>query len=312
MLESLLARTFQFSLPVLATIFLGLFLAGLLLESGMLSSFSSISRPLVAHARLPEVCASSIVLSMGSTVAANGMIARFHEEELLERREVFLCAMINSIPAYVREIFTYQIPIVLPSLGLVAGGLYASVFMVTALVKVSVVVLLGRIFFGKRSYNMQEIIQPSRPSLLAASRRALHGQTRLFLRISIVYLMMTLLIFTFKDAGLFQSPSLGALAGKFDVPAETIVPLTTYVASPIMGITMLGPMIRGGGITDIQAMIVLMLGSIFMLPVFALRSMVPNYTALFGARLGLSVVCISTGISMLVRMAYLLVLLRLA
>jgi hypothetical protein len=312
MLESLLARTLEFSLPVLATIFIGLFLAGLLLESGLLSSFSSISRPLVAHARLPEVCASSLVLSMGSTVAANGMIARFHEDELLESREVFLCAMINSIPAYVREIFTYQIPIVLPSLGLVAGGLYASVFMVTALVKVSVVVLLGRIFFGQRSYNLQETIQPARPSLRAASSRALRGQTRLFLRISIVYLMMTLLIFTFKDAGLFQSSSLGALAGKFDVPAETIVPLTTYVASPIMGITMLGPMIRGGGITDIQAMIVLMLGSIFMLPVFALRSMVPNYTALFGARLGLSVVCFSTGISVLVRMAYLLVLLRLA
>jgi len=220
--------------------------------------------------------------------------------------------MINSIPAYVREIFTYQIPIVLPSLGLMAGGLYASVFMVTALVKVSMVVLLGRIFFGQRSYNLQEPIQPARPSLLAASRRALRGQIRLFLRISIVYLTMTFLIFSFKDAGLFQSPSFGVLAGIFDIPAETIVPLTTYVASPIMGITMLGPMIRGGGITDLQAMTVLMLGSIFMLPIFALRSMVPNYTALFGARLGLSVVCFSTGISVLVRMAYLLVLLRLA
>jgi hypothetical protein len=311
MLESLLTRTFEFSLPVLATIFLGLFLAGLLLESGLLSSFSSLSQPLVAHARLPEVCASSLVLSMGSTVAANGMIARFHEDELLERREVFLCAMINSIPAYVREIFTYQIPIVLPSLGLVAGGLYASVFMVTALVKVSVVVLLGRMFFGQRSYNLEKPPPTARTPLLAASRRAFRGQARLFFRISIVYLIMTFLIFSFKDAGLFQSPSFGLLAGIVDIPAETIVPLTTYVASPVMGITMLGPMIRGGGVTEVQAMIVLMLGSIFMLPIFALRSMVPNYTALFGARLGLSVVCFSTGISVLVRMAYLLVLLRL-
>ena len=312
MLESLLTRTLQFSLPVLATIFLGLFLAGLLLESGLLNSFSSLSRPLVAHARLPEVCASSLVLSMGSTVAANGMIARFHKDELLEKREVFLCAMINSIPAYVREIFTYQIPIVLPSLGLVAGGLYASVFMVTALVKISVVVLLGRMFFDQRSYNLEKSPPIARTPLLAASRRALHGQARLFFRISIVYLLMTFLIFALKDAGLFQSPNFGALTSMVDIPAETIVPLTTYVASPIMGITMLGPMIRGGGITAVQAMIVLMLGSIFMLPIFALRSMVPNYTALFGARLGLSVVCFSTGISVLVRMAYLLVLLRVA
>jgi hypothetical protein len=218
--------------------------------------------------------------------------------------------MINSIPAYVREIFTYQIPVVIPSLGLVAGGLYASVFMVTALVKVSVVVLLGRIFFGQRSYNVDELPTAARTPMLAASRRALRSQARLFLRISIVYLIMTFLIFYLKDAGLFQSPNFGALTGIVDIPVETIVPLTTYVASPIMGITMLGPMIRAGGVTEVQAMIVLMLGSIFMLPIFALRSMVPNYTSLFGARLGLSMVCFSTGISILVRMVYLLVLLK--
>jgi hypothetical protein len=89
------------------------------------------------------------------------------------------------------------------------------------------------------------------------------------------------------------------------------VPLTSYVASPILGLSMLGPMIHSGSISEIQALVVLMLGSMFMLPVFALRSMVPNYIALFGPRLGLSVVAISTGISMLVRLAFLLIFLRL-
>jgi len=71
-------------------------------------------------------------------------------------------------------------------------------------------------------------------------------------------------------------------------------------------------MIKSGSISEVQAMIVLMLGSMFMLPIFALRSMVPNYTALFGPRLGLSVVVISTGISILVRLAFLLAFLRIA
>lgn len=50
--------------------------------------------------------------------------------------------------------------------------------------------------------------------------------------------------------------------------------------------------------------------SMFMLPVFAVRSMVPNYTALFRPRLGLPVVAFSTGISILVRLSFLLAFLR--
>jgi hypothetical protein len=69
-------------------------------------------------------------------------------------------------------------------------------------------------------------------------------------------------------------------------------------------------MIHSGSISEIQALVVLMLGSMFMLQVFALRSMVPSYT-LFGPRLVLSVVAISMGISMLVRLAFLLIFLRL-
>ena len=122
-------RTLEFTIPVITTILVGLFTAGFLSELGVLSSISSLARPLVVIANLPEVCASSFVLSLGSTVAANGMIARFREDGLVEDREVFLCAMINSIPAYIREIFTYQIPVVIPALGLAAGSIYGLIFM---------------------------------------------------------------------------------------------------------------------------------------------------------------------------------------
>jgi hypothetical protein len=52
-----------------------------------------------------------------------------------------------------------------------------------------------------------------------------------------------------------------------------------------------------------------MLGSLFMLPFYSLRSLLPNYTSVFGMRLGLSLVIISTGISVAVRMSVLLMLL---
>ncbi len=303
----LLIRTLNFAVPVLITIFLGLFFGGILMETGMLSRISSISRPLVSIAHLPEICATSFVVSIGSTVAANGMIARFREDELLEDREVFLCAMTNSIPAYVREIFTYQIPIVVPALGIAAGGMYAFIFMITALVKVILVIVLGRLLFEERSYGVQSYSRSGSVSIRRATAKVLRGQAKMFGRISLVYILMTLMVFALKDQGFFEVLSVLPLADLFGIPPESIVPLTSYVASPILGLSMLGPMIHSGSISDIQALVVLMLGSMFMLPVFAIRSMVPNYTALFGPRTGLTVVAISTGISMFVRLAFLLV-----
>lgn len=308
----LLIRTLQFALPVLITIFLGLFFAGLLAEMGALNRISRVSRPLVSLAHLPEICASSFVVSLGSTVAANSMVASFKEDNSLENKEVFLCTMINSIPAYIREIFTYQIPIVVPALGLFAGGLYAMVFMVTAIVKILVVIILGRTLFEPRSYGQMAPEAKKSVSLDRAVSKVLRSQRRIFLRIASVYLIMTYILFILRERGLFESMSVLPIAGIFGIPPESMVPLTTYVASPILGISMLGPMIKSGSVSEVQAMIVLMLGSMFMLPVFALRSMVPNYTALFGPRLGLSVVVVSTGISILVRLAFLLAFLRIA
>jgi hypothetical protein len=308
----LLIRSLEFALPVLVTIFVGLFFAGLLMELGTLNRISTLSRPLVSVAHLPEVCASSFVVSLGSTVAANSMIARFREDNLMQEREAFLCAMVNSIPAYIREIFTYQIPIVIPSLGLIAGGLYGFIFMITAMVKISLVILLGRVLLEKRSYQGLDHSTLKQVPLTQAVSKASLGQRKIFARIAVVYLIMTFLVFWLMDRGTFEALNVLPLADVFGVPSESIVPLTTYVASPILGLGMLGPMIHSGSLTDVQAMIVLMLGSMFMLPFFALRSMVPNYTALFGPRLGLSVVVFSTGISMLVRMIFLVAFLKMA
>ncbi|HOT06792.1 MAG: Nucleoside recognition [Methanosaeta sp. PtaB.Bin039] len=309
----ILLRTLDFAAPVLATIFTGLFLAGFLLEMGWVDRMAALARPLVAVAHLPPVSAPAFMMSLGSAVAANGMIGRFHKEGLLSDRETLLCSVMNSIPVYLREIFTYQLPIVIPALGFVVGGAYGLVFLVTAFVKVSLVVLLGRLLLPSQVYRDETIGGlPKRAGTAAkAVQRALYGQLRLFFRISAVYLAMTFLVFNLQERGFFQAFSALPLARAFHFPPEAIVPLTSYVASPILGISLLGPMIHSGSISPPQALEVLMLGSMFMLPVFALRSMVPNYTAIFGMRLGLSVVAFSTGISVLVRLLFLLALLRL-
>jgi hypothetical protein len=131
----------------------------------------------------------------------------------------------------------------------------------------------------------------------------------MFLRISALYFFMTFAVLYLSDQGILQSMNVIPLANFFRVPPDTVVPLTIYVASPKAGITLLGPMIQNGGISEMKALMVLMLGSLFMLPVYSIRSMMPNYTSVFGMRLGVSLVVISTSISVLVRLMVLVALL---
>ncbi len=298
---NLLIRVLDFATPILIMILLGLFGAGILVEMGIMQRLAFLSRPIFVFTRLPEACSTAFVVSLGSAVAANGMIASFRREGSISDRETMLCAIMNSIPVYLRELLTYQVPIVIPALGMVVGGFYALVFLLTAAVKVAAVVLLSRILLDRASCSPSIAPPPKGVSLKDALTRTLQKEGRLFLRIAAIYLGVTTIVFLLQDGGYFEIFSVLPLAEIFGIPAESIVPLTTYVLSPIAGISLLGNMIHVGTISDVQAMIVLMLGSMFMLPIFAAKSLAPRYVAIFGSRLGLKIVFLSTGLSVLVR-----------
>lgn len=308
----LFLKVLDFALPVLIMIFVGLVGTGVLVELGLMQKISKFISPIFAYTNLPDTCASAFVVSIGSTVAANSMLLQAKREACLEDKEVLLCAMMNATPAYFRELFTYQIPIVLPALGFVVGGFYSLVFVVTAVVKILVIAIASKLFLKGKSCKAPETQNNGKVSLKIAFIRAFRKEYKIFLRIAGVYLIATTIIFFLQAQGAFEIFSVLSLADFFKIPAQSLVPLISYVASPTVGISLLGPMLHAGEITDVQAMIVLMLGSMFMLPIFALRSQVPQKIAIFGTRLGIQIVAYSTAISIFVRLVILLVLLSIA
>lgn len=311
-MSSILISALDFAIPILIVIFIGLFGTAVLIELGLMQRLSRFASPIFRFTNLPDTCASSFVVSMGSTVAANTMVVNFRDSGCINNREAMLCAVMNSTPAYVREIFTYQIPIVLPALGPVVGGFYVMVFIVTAIVKVTTVVVLSKLILKKNPCKFEETITEKKVTLREAVARSLRKNKKLFMKISVVYLAMTTLVFYLRDRGAFEVFSVLPLADIFGIPPESIVPLTSFVASPILGISLLGPMLSDNGISPLQAMIVLMLGSMFMLPIFSIRTLLPRYISIFGARTGIGIVTFSTGISVLVRFVILLFLLSMA
>ncbi|MDD2754522.1 MAG: nucleoside recognition protein [Methanothrix sp.] len=313
----LLLQTLDDTVSTMIVVFLMLFITGLMVEMDAFSCITHLARPLISVSHLPAVSASTFVISLGSALAANTVIARMLAEGQLSDRQAFLSAIMNSVPVYFRELFTYQLAFVIPVLGIFVGGAYAVISIATGLIKMALVLVMGRAYLpadlsapSASSFARLSLSQPQTWSnLKKAAIKSLCGQSRIFLRIAGLYFIMTFLVLYLSREGILQSLDVLPLAHFFGVPPETIIPLTIYVASPKAGITLLGPLIQNGGISETKALIVLMLGSLFMLPFYSLRSLLPNYTSVFGMKLGLSLVIISTGISVAVRLSVLLMLL---
>jgi len=306
----LIVETLDDTVSTMTTVFVMLFITGLMTEMGLFQRLSYLSRPLVSLSHLPAAAASTFMVSFGSTIAANTMIARLKEEGQLSDRQVFFSAIMNGVPVYFRELFTYQLAFVVPILGICVGGIYAAVSISAGIIRLILVMILGRAYLKVDEESSPQMAEsPEGRNLRDAALRSLLGQKQIFFRMTALYFIMTLLVLYLNNEGLFQSLDVLPIAHFFGVPPVTVIPITIYVASPKAGMTLLGPMIQNGNISEIQALIVLMLGSMFMLPVYAIKSLMPNYTSVFGMRLGLSLVVVSTGINIMVRLLVLILLL---
>ena len=281
----LLQQTLYDTVSTMITVFLMLFLTGLMVEMNAFQRFSHLARPLVSISHLPAVSASTFVISLGSALAANTMIARLKAEGHLSERQAFLSAIMNSVPVYFRELFTYQMAFVIPVLGIFVGGVYAVISIATGLIKLALVMVLGRAYLpgdssasssassASSTLPLPPLPPPAKKNFIDVAIKSLRGQIRIFLRIAGLYFIMTFLVLYLSREGILQSLDVIPMANFFSVPPETVIPLTIYVASPKAGITLLGPLIQNGGISETKALIVLMLGSLFMLPFYSLRSL---------------------------------------
>ena len=306
----LIVETLDDTVSTMTTVFVMLFITGMMTEMGLFQRLSYLSRPLVSLSHLPSAAASTFMVSFGSTIAANTMSARLKEEGHLSDRQVFFSAIMNGVPVYFRELFTYQLAFVVPILGICVGGIYAAVSISAGIIRLILVMILGRAYLKVDEESSPQMAEsPEGRNLRDAALRSLLGQKQIFFRMTALYFIMTLLVLYLNNEGLFQSLDVLPIAHFFGVPPVTVIPITIYVASPKAGMTLLGPMIQNGNISEVQALIVLMLGSMFMLPVYAIKSLMPNYTSVFGMRLGLSLVVVSTGINVLVRLLVLILLL---
>jgi hypothetical protein len=93
------------------------------------------------------------------------------------------------------------------------------------------------------------------------------------------------------------------------LPMVLAVPISIFVFSPIAGASAVGTLITSNTISEIDAVLAVIVGSLMLIPIYTLRGSLSRNIAIFGPKLGIKIVLTSTALAMLSRFIFLIILL---
>ncbi|WP_144904860.1 nucleoside recognition protein [Halobellus captivus] len=129
----------------------GVFLANVTVEFGLVERIATVSTYLTRPANLPDEVGAAIVTTAASTTAGYGMLAEFRESGRLDDTETLVAVTMNTFFGFVQHIFTFYAPVLIPILGLEVGLLYVGARAAIALGITVAGVVAGAVLLSGRS-----------------------------------------------------------------------------------------------------------------------------------------------------------------
>lgn len=298
-----------------SVMFISLFGVELFMQMGLMRHLKPVGKPISRAARLPAESAFCFLAAIGSMIAAHTMTAQFHADGRLDDRELRLTGILNTVPFHLKETLTFQLPIVLPLLGGRLAMIYISSFWLTGVLKLCYVLACGRVWgngkapveTGEDPFSANECTPDDADCLNRSFNRLLkdawHARKKMFFKMMGVLALVTLLVQMLTESGMLSwvESGIAPLTSALGLSPAVIGPLTTYIFSPVAGISYMSTLLTQNSITGYEAITALIAGGLLMIPVTRLRRTLPRYIAIYGGRNGTAVCLLTTAFGLLSR-----------
>ena len=312
-----LEYTLQLVIKMGSVMFVSLFGIEILMQIGLMKHLRPVGKPVARLANLPSESALTFLAAIGSMIAAHTMAAQFYQDGRLTDRELMVTGVLNTVPFHFKETLTFQLPIVLPLLGIELCLIYITAFWLAGLIKLAFVVGYGRSRITPRqgledAFNLMEC-DPEDPdcvkrSFLQLATDAWRTRKKMFFRMISLLGIVTLIVQVLTNSGAMRmiEKLIMPLTNLFHLPPAVVGPVSAYIFSPTVGITVMSNLMADMTVTDFQAIVALLAGGILMIPVTRLRRTLPRYMAIFGMKNGAVICGVTTALSMSSRMIILI------
>ena len=277
------------------------------MDKGLLKALSTLSRPVTARLGLPDTVIAASIVAFGSVLSANAILAELYHKQQVSEKETYLGAILNGTSLNVRQIFTYQLPVMLPLLGWKAGGIYLLCFCSAAVIRYAYVFFYAR--RGRQFHKLES--STAAVTHVPEEKSSIQKQTRLFLKIAITYLVITFCVMFVFNAGasVWFEQMVAPVNAVLQLPVELAVPMAIFIFNPVAGAAAVGSLRSSGSVTDIDAVLAVIVGSLLLLPIYGFRSgTIARTISFFGPKLGLRISTTSTVLALVSRLIFLVLL----
>ena len=284
--------------------FLGIFLANAAMELGLLKYVSKPLEPLMKTAKLPNDAAMIPAIFLFNATAAHATLASLLNKKQVNEKEAITTVLISSAAMRMRTLFQYYLPIAVPALGFTLAAKYIAFSFIGAIVTVMIGFSYGRLSVSKRggvnaSFERKsngEVINKSKKEALKKSfTDALKLLKKISLRlgITIIVLMILMHFGAFEALGEHIAPVLHPVG----LSPQSIIVISTQIASPTAGMVMAGEMFRNDLFTSKEVLLTLFIGLLLFVSIMDFpKNIFPIFTSIYGVKFASKLVTIELSV----------------
>lgn len=277
-------------------IVIGLFVANVIENLNWTHKLAFFARPLIKLGRLSQITGASFSIAFFSGVSANTMLAEAYDKQQIDKKELILANLFNSLPRFflhLPTVFFLTAPLIK------FGALfYVGLTFSAALLQTFFVVMAGRICFEKTDIILTIDIPEKKAlgwkSVITKSVKRLKKRIGKILKYMVpVYLVF----FILNRLGLFTQIE-DFLAAKVwflswlnpQSLGIVVLHVTTEFSA---GLAAASVLLAENSLSYKEVVLALLVGNILSTPIRAIRHQLPYYTGIYSPKLAIQLVTIS-------------------
>lgn len=277
--------------PLLRLLFfisIGLFAANLIESLNWTKKVSALSRPLIRSGNLPERVGAAFTMALFSGVAANTMLAESYNDGFLNKKELVLANLFNSLPTYFLHLPTV-IVITLPLIKS-AAFIYVGITFGAALLRTVTIVLIGRLILDKPEVPVSLSI-PARKvdeksKILSKTWKRFKRRMRKILVFTIPIYIIIFIMNRLDFFNYIEEIMAGYLQYVPWLSPQALGIITLHLAAELTaGLAAAGALLQEGVLTHREIILALLIGNVISSPVRAIRHQFPYYAGIFKPQL---------------------------
>jgi hypothetical protein len=274
---------------------LGLVVANLIESLKWTNHLAALARPLIRLGNLSAITGASFTMAFVSGVSANTMLAEALDKGQLQKKEMILANLFNSLPRYflhLPTVFFLTVPLIKG-----AAVIYVGITFLAALLQTLTVVLISRLLLNKPDAPAAPRQMVSeKPTLRQALKKSLKRLKKRMKRIMMFMVPAYILFFLLARFGIFDRLEDLFASARFlswlnpQSLGIVILHVTTEFSA---GLAAAGALLAKSSLSIREVVLALLVGNILAAPIRAIRHQLPYYIGIFPPRLAMELIAMS-------------------